>query len=56
MIIINEQNDICINDDNDAYSQLEKDSLNNLADLLFIDLIPIYNFHNYSKTHIYESK
>ncbi|CAF3881392.1 unnamed protein product [Rotaria sp. Silwood2] len=47
MLIINEQNEIYISEEEEQQHHLEKDSLINLADLLFAHLIPIYNFHIY---------
>ncbi|CAF0727311.1 unnamed protein product [Rotaria sordida] len=51
MLIINEQNEIYIEEEEEEQQQkqqqyyLEKDSLINLADILFTHLVPIYNFH-----------
>lgn len=43
MIIINEQNEISL--EQEPEQDVERDSLRNLADLFFTDLVPIYNFH-----------
>ena len=41
--IINQHNELCVDDEQQYH--LEKNSLVNFSDLLFSNLIPIYNFH-----------
>jgi hypothetical protein len=47
MLVINQQNEIFIeNDEQQQQYHLENESLTNLSELLFTNLVPIYNFHS----------